>query len=184
MKGLIEFIKESADRNYSAAAQRKQSFDWISDLASKIINTIKRKTGRVTPHVVFYVDNSGSIYPAIKNIYKGIYSAAEQVQAKYKVNFEIVTFTNEMSELTWGNIPKLGGPSYDFPKLLTDIDNRSGNATLNVIVTDEIFAPDVKANMFKNNVMLICSSNNSSVKKLKDTNVNYINVGFDFSKKI
>jgi len=186
MKNLLDFINESADRAYANASDRKYSLNWVSDLVAKMKGNLKRKTGRAKPKIAFYVDNSGSINGSIKNIYKGIYSAAEQINARNTVDFEISTFAFKVERMKWGSTPRYGeGGTINLDILLDYIEDNTANYALNVIVTDMIgLAKELDNYDFEDNVVVVCNVDNQYlIKELRKAHIDLVDVDIDFYSK-
>lgn len=95
----------------------------------------------------FYVDKSGSMCDCIQDVYNAVYRLAEAMKKQFsreqvvnKVDFNIFAFDTSLMKVKYGNSTNADGGTMSFEELLDNINKRTKDYMINVIITDAGFS--------------------------------------------
>lgn len=95
----------------------------------------------------FYVDKSGSMCDCIKDVYNAVYRLAEAMKKQFsreqvvnKIDFNIFAFDTSLVKVKYGNSTNADGGTMSFEELLDNINKRTKDYMINVIITDAGFS--------------------------------------------
>ena len=97
--------------------------------------------------MTFYIDISGSMSgEPVNNAFKSAYKFSDFIIKKYKGNakvsdclFDYYAFNTKFSKVKAGTIPRANGDNVDFNEILEEIEKKSLNDLVNIIITDAQF---------------------------------------------
>lgn len=97
--------------------------------------------------MTFYIDISGSMSgEPVKNAFNSAYKFSDFIIKKYKGNakvsdclFDYYAFNTRFSKVKAGTIPHANGDNVDFNEILEEINKKSLNDLVNIIITDAQF---------------------------------------------
>lgn len=155
----------------------------------------QKKHDKINVSVAFYIDNSGSMWECIDQVLDCVWKLSDELSGKYdkaqtKTDFKYYTFNERINEIKYHASVHSGGGTLAFERLFEKIKEGTGDAMINVILTDADMDCD-KAKVLKYlndapNLFIFISNNENQdfieiSKEVKKKNLVYIQADREFN---
>jgi hypothetical protein len=185
MNGIVNaYVKNKVfqkKRQYETTYSRLRRGSGFVKFGQPIDPGKRIKEDKLTINVAFYIDRSGSMGSSIDNVFDACYFICESLQKQFgkekvvdKVSFKIHTFNTSVTEIEFGKRCKSGGGTFDFDELLDNVERRTKDYLINIIITDgEFNVNKAEANKFidglEGMIIYITNKDNHEVKSIAET---------------
>ena len=168
--------KREIERTYKRINRRQGPIKF----GDPIIKGKRIRNNKLTINVAFYLDRSGSMGGALDNVFTACYRICESMKKQFgkdkvvdEITFKIFTFDTQINEIQFGKKASCGGGTMAFHQLLENIEKRSQDFLINVILTDAEFDVREKEvcdflDKIDGMLQFITNNDNKEVKKISD----------------